>query len=79
MVLVGLNVWPMVIIGGLDSLTGTRLGALAVGLLESLTAGYLDPLVGVGLQDDCGLSGGPRGAVEAPIWVVLGTSDIERV
>jgi branched-chain amino acid transport system permease protein len=49
-VLVGLKVLPMVIIGGLDSLPGTLLGALFVGMLESLAAGYLDPLVGGGFS-----------------------------
>jgi branched-chain amino acid transport system permease protein len=49
-VLVGLKVLPIVIIGGLDSLPGTLLGALVVGLLESLAAGYLDPLVGGGFS-----------------------------
>ena len=47
-VLVGLKVLPIVIIGGLDSVPGTLLGALVVGLLESMAAGYLDPLVGGG-------------------------------
>src|SRR5213083_710064 len=36
MVLVGLKVFPIVIIGGLDSIAGTIVGALAVGMLESL-------------------------------------------
>ncbi len=41
--LVGLKVFPIVIIGGLDSIPGTLVGAMAVGVLESLAAGYLDP------------------------------------
>jgi branched-chain amino acid transport system permease protein len=49
-VLVGLKVFPIVIIGGLDSIPGTLLGALVVGLLESLAAGYLDPLLGGGFS-----------------------------
>jgi len=48
--LLGLKVFPIVIIGGLDSLPGTILGALAIGILESLTAGYVDPLVGGGFS-----------------------------
>jgi branched-subunit amino acid ABC-type transport system permease component len=31
-----------------DSLPGTIIGAFLVGILESLTAGYVDPLVGGG-------------------------------
>lgn len=44
--LVGLKVFPIVIIGGLDSVPGTILGAMIVGVLESLAAGYLDPSFG---------------------------------
>ena len=47
-ILVGLKVFPIVIIGGLDSIPGTIVGAIAVGLLESLATGYLDPYVGGG-------------------------------
>jgi branched-chain amino acid transport system permease protein len=50
MVLVGLKVFPIVIIGGLDSIPGTMLGAIFVGMLESVTAGYLDPLLGGGFS-----------------------------
>src|SRR5438093_1307255 len=50
-VLVGLKVFPIVIIGGLDSIPGTVVGALGVGVLESLAAGYLDPLLGGGFSN----------------------------
>jgi branched-chain amino acid transport system permease protein len=46
--LVGLKVSPIVIIGGLDSVPGTIIGAMIIGLLESLGAGYLDPHLGGG-------------------------------
>jgi branched-chain amino acid transport system permease protein len=49
-VLVGLKVFPIVIIGGLDSIVGTIVGAMVVGLVESLTAGYLDAIVGGGFS-----------------------------
>ena len=49
-VLVGLKVFPIVIIGGLDSIPGTIAGGLLVGILESLAAGYLDPLLGGGFS-----------------------------
>jgi branched-chain amino acid transport system permease protein len=49
-VLVGLKVFPIVIIGGLDSIPGTIAGALTVGVLESLAAGYLDPRLGGGFS-----------------------------
>ena len=51
MVLVGLKVFPIVIIGGLDSIMGVIVGGVLVGLLESLAAGYLDPLVGGGFSN----------------------------
>ena len=48
--LLGLKVFPIVIIGGLDSIPGTIVGAVLVGVLESLAAGYLDPLLGGGFS-----------------------------
>jgi branched-chain amino acid transport system permease protein len=49
--LVGLKVFPVVILGGLDSILGAVVGGLIVGLVESLAAGYLDPYVGGGTKD----------------------------
>jgi len=46
--LVGLKIFPIVIIGGLDSLPGTIIAAMIIGILESLGAGYLDPQLGGG-------------------------------
>jgi branched-chain amino acid transport system permease protein len=49
--LVGLKVFPVVILGGLDSIAGAVLGGLIVGAVESVAAGYLDPYVGGGTKD----------------------------
>ena len=49
--LVGLKVFPVVILGGLDSIVGAVIGGLFVGVVESLAAGYLDPYVGGGTKD----------------------------
>ncbi len=49
--LVGLKVFPVVILGGLDSILGAVVGGLIVGVVESLAAGYLDPYVGGGTKD----------------------------
>lgn len=49
-VLLGLKVLPIVIIGGLDSIAGCIVGAIIIGVLESLTAGYVDPLLGGGFS-----------------------------
>lgn len=51
MALVGVKVFPIVIIGGLDSIPGALVGALVIGVLESLAAGYIDPLVGGGFSN----------------------------
>ena len=49
--LVGLKVFPVVILGGLDSIVGAVVGGLIVGVVESIAAGYLDPFVGGGTKD----------------------------
>lgn len=49
--LVGLKVFPVMILGGLDSIIGAVVGGLIVGVAESLSAGFLDPLVGGGTKD----------------------------
>lgn len=46
--LVGLKVFPIVFIGGLDSVPGTIVAALLIGMIESLAAAYLDPQLGAG-------------------------------
>jgi branched-chain amino acid transport system permease protein len=37
--------------GGLESLPGALLGGLLLGVLEYISAGYLDPLVGGGMKE----------------------------
>jgi branched-chain amino acid transport system permease protein len=49
--LVGLKVFPVVILGGLDSIAGAVIGGLIVGIVENLAAGYFDPYVGGGTKD----------------------------
>ncbi|MFZ1058782.1 MAG: branched-chain amino acid ABC transporter permease [Candidatus Rokuibacteriota bacterium] len=49
--LVGLKVFPVVILGGLDSIPGAIVGGLAVGVIENVAAGYVDPYVGGGTKD----------------------------
>jgi branched-chain amino acid transport system permease protein len=49
--LVGLKVFPVVILGGLDSIMGAVVGGLIVGIVENLAAGYFDPYVGGGTKD----------------------------
>ena len=50
-VIVGLKVFPVVVIGGLDSIPGTLVAAVLIGVLESLAAGYMDPVLGAGFSN----------------------------
>jgi branched-chain amino acid transport system permease protein len=38
---IGLKVFPVVILGGLDSIGGAILGGIIIGLLEAFTGGYI--------------------------------------
>lgn len=49
--LLGLKVFPVMILGGLDSILGAVVGGIIVGVVESLSAGFLDPVVGGGTKD----------------------------
>ncbi len=49
--LVGFKVFPVVILGGLDSIPGAIIGGLIVGVVENVAAGYVDPYVGGGTKD----------------------------
>lgn len=49
--IIGLKVFPVVILGGLDSIVGVIVGGIIVGVVENLAAGYLDPMVGGGTKD----------------------------
>jgi branched-chain amino acid transport system permease protein len=40
---IGLKVFPVVILGGLDSIGGAIVGGIIIGLLETFTGGYLSP------------------------------------
>ena len=47
---IGILVFPAVIVGGLDSVPGAVVGGLLIGVLENLTAGFIDPVLGVSLR-----------------------------
>jgi branched-chain amino acid transport system permease protein len=40
---IGLKVFPVVILGGLDSIGGAIIGGIIIGLLETFTSGYISP------------------------------------
>jgi len=46
----GLKVIPAVMIGGIESIPGAVIGGLLIGVLEKLAAGYINPMVGGGIQ-----------------------------
>lgn len=79
LVAIGLRVFPAVILGGLDSISGAVVGGVIIGIIEQLASGYLDVYV----------PGGGTGEV-APFVVLIvilllkphglfGTAEIERV
>jgi branched-chain amino acid transport system permease protein len=47
----GLKVFPVVILGGLDSVMGAIVGGVLIGILENLSGGYLDPIFGGGVKE----------------------------
>src|SRR5258705_4459670 len=49
--LVGFKVFPVVILGGLDSIPGAIVGGLIVGIVEYVADGYVGPYVGGGTKD----------------------------
>jgi branched-chain amino acid transport system permease protein len=76
--LLGFKVFPIVILGGLDSLPGTIIAAFAVGILESLVAGYLDPVVGGGFSHVASYLVLIATLFVRP-WGLFGRPDVERV
>lgn len=76
---IGLKVFPVVILGGLDSIGGALAGGFLIGILENLAGGYLDPLI---------LGGGIKEVAPFLVLVVIlmirpyglfGTREIERL
>ncbi len=76
---IGLKVFPVVILGGLDSIPGAVVAGILIGLLENLAAGYLDAYVpGGGTRDVF-----PFLVLLLVLWFkphgLFGTEEIERV
>jgi len=51
MAVIGLTVLPVVILGGLDSIPGAIVGGFIIGILQSLSVGYLQPIIGGGIKE----------------------------
>jgi branched-chain amino acid transport system permease protein len=76
---IGLRVFPVVILGGLDSIPGAVVAGILIGILENLASGFLDPLVpGGGTRDVF-----PFLVLLLALWFkphgLFGTEEIERV
>ena len=76
---IGLKIFPVVILGGLDSIGGALAGGFLMGILENLAGGYLDPLI---------VGGGVKEVAPFVVLVVIlmirpyglfGTREIERL
>jgi len=48
---IGLKVFAVVILGGLDSIIGAIVGGIIIGICESVLGGLLEPIVGGGFKD----------------------------
>ena len=49
--LVAISAFPAIVLGGLESIPGAIIGGLAIGIIENLTGGYLDQIIGGGVKD----------------------------
>lgn len=49
--IIGLTVFPVLILGGLESLAGAVVGGLIIGLAQSLAAGYINPKIGAATEE----------------------------
>jgi branched-chain amino acid transport system permease protein len=76
---VGLRIFPVVILGGLDSVAGALVGGMVMGVLENLAGGYLDPLFpGAGVKEVAPFFALVLILMVRP-WGLFGTREIERL
>lgn len=48
---VGIRAFPAAVLGGMDSVAGSIIGGLIIGVIENLAGGYLDTLLGGGIKE----------------------------
>ncbi|MHB8763598.1 MAG: branched-chain amino acid ABC transporter permease [Deferrisomatales bacterium] len=76
---VGLKVFPVVILGGLDSIAGAVVGGILIGILENLAGGYLDPHIVGGSVKEVVPFVVLLGILMIRPYGIFGTRDIERL
>jgi branched-chain amino acid transport system permease protein len=75
---IGLTVFPVVILGGLDSITGAAIGGIIVGVLEALSGVYISPVVGGAFQQVAAFAFLLITLLVKP-YGLFGTKEIERL
>lgn len=75
---IGLKVFPVVILGGLDSIPGAIVGGLVIGILENLAGGFVEPWVGGGVKAVAPFAALLLILLFRP-YGLFGTRDIERL
>jgi len=76
---IGLRIFPVVILGGLDSIGGALVGGVVMGILENLAGGYLDPLLpGSGVKEVAPFVALVLILMVRP-WGLFGSREIERL
>lgn len=51
LLLIGMKVFPVVLLGGLESFAGAVVGGILIGVAETLSIGFINPLVGGGFEE----------------------------
>lgn len=75
----GLKVFPVVILGGLDSVLGAVVGGVLIGVLENLAGGYLDPYIPGGSVKEVVPFAVLLAIVLVRPYGLFGTREIERL
>ncbi len=76
---VALKVFPVMILGGLDSVAGAVVGGLLIGVLENLAGGYLDPYITGGSVKEVVPFVVLLGILLVKPYGLFGTREIERL
>ena len=75
---IGLAVFPVVILGGLDSIVGALSGGLVVGVIEAVAGVYIAPLLGGAFQQVAAFASVDHPA-SSNLYGLFGSKEIERL